>query len=386
MRHSNDEDYVPLPEHEKGSRGPAPQPKPVPPEWEPMPIPEGIPEKGRPNLPEHVDRTDPLEIFSLFWPLKIMKRLAYFANRNYRLDKEGLEKDLRDGKKEMKEITENEIAAWLGIKLYIGGEGVKDVSSVWNTNETFTAHTMVRKAMSKRRYGVISKWFCLYKKQKDEKTGDKTLHRKIEQASTWLQAQFMCYWIPGRNIAIDEAIQRFTGRAVEIVTIPTKPDPVGLKNWLMADGGYVLAWRFHIRGGLKRQGPQFKSRRYVKIGWNKTQAVVLDLIDSLPNRGKGYTIWLDNLFVSARLLSYLRYRTVPCAGTCRTTKTKREKQHEKEMGITEDREVSLTCFSCFFRRTFGHPGWLGVLFSDCFQLFNMAKKYFKLRTCGSPTG
>src|SRR5271154_5505268 len=56
-----------------------------------------------------------LEIFSLFWPLKIMKRLAYFTNRNYRLDKEGLEKDLKNGKKEMREITENEIAAWLGI-------------------------------------------------------------------------------------------------------------------------------------------------------------------------------------------------------------------------------------------------------------------------------
>ena len=115
MKYSNDEDYVPLSVHEKGSRGPAPQPKPVPPEWEPMPIPEGIPEEGRPNLPEYVDRTNPLEIFSLFWPLKIMKRLAYFTNRNYRPDKEGLEKDLKNGKKEIREITENEIAAWLGI-------------------------------------------------------------------------------------------------------------------------------------------------------------------------------------------------------------------------------------------------------------------------------
>src|SRR5271154_917620 len=59
--------------------------------------------------------TNPLEIFSLFWPLKIMKRLAYFTNRNYRPDKEGLEKDLKNGKKEIREITENEIAAWLGI-------------------------------------------------------------------------------------------------------------------------------------------------------------------------------------------------------------------------------------------------------------------------------
>ena len=54
-------------------------------------------------------------------------------------------------------------------------------------------------------------------------------------------------------------------------------------------------------------------------GGNKTQAVVLHLIKQLPKppRGLGYHVFLDNLFVSTRIVEYARSQGVGITGTCR---------------------------------------------------------------------
>ncbi|OCK75867.1 hypothetical protein K432DRAFT_307600, partial [Lepidopterella palustris CBS 459.81] len=48
--------------------------------------------------------------------------------------------------------------------------------------------------------------------------------------------------------AVDESIERFTGRASEIVNIPSKPTPEGFKIWILGNQGYVLDWLFHSKG------------------------------------------------------------------------------------------------------------------------------------------
>jgi hypothetical protein len=66
-------------------------------------------------------------------------------------------------------------------------------------------------------------------------------------------------------------------------------------------------------------------------GFSKTQAVVLNLLlqkdadieERLYPPGK-HVVWLDNLFISVKLLTKLRCLSIGGAGTVRTTKTKRE--------------------------------------------------------------
>jgi hypothetical protein len=56
-------------------------------------------------------------------------------------------------------------------------------------------------------------------------------------------------------------------------------------------------------------------------GGNKTQAVVLHLIKRLPKppKGSGYYVFLNNLFVSTRMVEYARSQGVGITGTCRDT-------------------------------------------------------------------
>jgi hypothetical protein len=54
-------------------------------------------------------------------------------------------------------------------------------------------------------------------------------------------------------------------------------------------------------------------------GGNKTQAVVLHLIGRLPKppKGSGYHVFLNNLFVSTKLVEYARAQGIGITGTCR---------------------------------------------------------------------
>ena len=51
----------------------------------------------------------------------------------------------------------------------------------------------------------------------------------------------------------------------------------------------------------------------------------------MEDQGLGHTVWLDNLFTSARLLKRLRDLGIGGAGTVRTTKTQREEKETRDM-------------------------------------------------------
>ena len=92
-------------------------------------------------------------------------------------------------------------------------------------------------------------------------------------------------YTPGIHLAVDEMIERFTGRAPKIVNIPTKPTPEGFKIWVLGNQGYILDCMFHAKGNKK--GLYDLDEVYTKEeGFSKTQVVVLDLLlqrDDLTN-------------------------------------------------------------------------------------------------------
>jgi hypothetical protein len=87
------------------------------------------------------------------------------------------------------------------------------------------------------------------------------------------------------------------------------------KAWAIAQAGYVLGWLWHA----KNKGPVYLGPVSSVLASNKTAATVLFLLDSLP-KGLGfrYVVWLDNLFVSTKLLRHLQDHDYGAVGTCRT--------------------------------------------------------------------
>ena len=69
----------------------------------------------------------------------------------------------------------------------------------------------------------------------------------------------------------------------------------------------VLDWMYHAKGQRKGEGPQDLDDFWTKdLGFNRTQAVVLDLVTQEGiARDFFHILWLDNLFSSGRLFSQL---------------------------------------------------------------------------------
>ncbi|KAF2191843.1 pea pathogenicity protein, partial [Zopfia rhizophila CBS 207.26] len=59
------------------------------------------------------------------------------------------------------------------------------------------------------------------------------------------------YYTSRTHLVIDKSIKRFTGRAKEIVNIPSKLTPKGFKIWVLVNKGYIINWLFYLKKSTK---------------------------------------------------------------------------------------------------------------------------------------
>src|SRR5271155_196791 len=340
---SNDHDFVP-PTQYKSSRTKQPRPSllsqlEVIPKFEPMEL-ENT--RGSSQNLHTIDSSNPEDLFSLFFTDLVLDRIVRCTNLNaerVRVDPvTARAKNIRfhDSLNQLswKPVTSSDILAYFGILIYMGIHVEPYINDYWNTgDEDRPIHQLVRKTMSRYRWKQINRYFHIWDLASDQlfKRPDNKVrpHEKVDPLWKLLSAPFQRYWKPGRDLAIDECIEAFTGRTADIVNIPTKPTPIGFKIWVLADQGYVLDLLWHVRGDGKDQGPQGLRTTWKEQGFSKTQAVVLELMTRMSNGGKGHTVWIDNLFTSSKLLSTLRNYGIGAAGTVRTGQTKREENEER---------------------------------------------------------
>ena len=321
-RSSDDLDLVPAdPEPSKRSRKKPPAPEPLP-AFTPLIIQNPFME-GYSNLPPNLtaDSASPYKIFSLFFNEEILIQLQNHTNEYAELQLSKSPKPHRA----WKPTTTNELRAYIAIHIWMGVHGQLGVETFWNTDPMKGAiHDQVRNHMSLRRWQQIDRFFHI---SKPSSTQSESPYEKLQPLSNHLRQLFKQYWSPGAHLAIDETIARFMGHSADTVNIPSKPTPEGYKIWVLADKGYVIDWLYHAKGDKK--GPIGLDIHWTKkLGFSKTEAVVLQLASTALQSGFRHAIWLDNLFTSASLLLRLKQMGYGGAGTCRTQKTEREKEEQ----------------------------------------------------------
>ena len=112
-------------------------------------------------------------------------------------------------------------------------------------------------------------------------------------------------FIPGRDVAIDEAKVKYKGRSSLKQYMPEKPINRGFKIWMRADSktGYVS--QFCVYEG--------KTKNMVEKGLGAN--VIMNLIDSI--HGHYHHVYFDNVFASVDLLLNLLRRGTYGCGTMR---------------------------------------------------------------------
>ncbi|KAF0299728.1 PiggyBac transposable element-derived protein 3 [Amphibalanus amphitrite] len=110
------------------------------------------------------------------------------------------------------------------------------------------------------------------------------------------------------TVAVDEQMIPFTGTTSLKHYVPNKPNPVGLKNWVLAgDNGLMLDFEID-QGKSKLISMLTDARPGVGLG----EAVVLRLSETLPVESK---VYFDRFFTSLPLLDALSDRNLKATGT-----------------------------------------------------------------------
>ena len=319
---SNDLDHVrkEIPST-RNAKGPVPIPWQAP-EFEPLKIERKY---GKSKLPNELNADDPLAVFELFFDESVLKRLADHTNQHAQLCPDPEDAPYA---RSWKPTSPKELRAWLATYIWMGVHPEPDVATYWNTNDdNGPQHRMVTNHISRNRWQQIDRFFHVSAPQVTKTS----VFEKVDWLSEHLRERMKLYWDPGTDLSVDETIQQFTGRSEHLVNIPSKPTPQGFKIWVLANQGYVMDWMFHTKGSNKYEGPVDLDTHWTdKLGFSKTQAVVLDLVNQEGIQGDfSHIIWMDNLFTTASLLAKLKEYGFGAAGTVRTTKTTREEIEEK---------------------------------------------------------
>ncbi len=117
------------------------------------------------------------------------------------------------------------------------------INNYWNIDgETGPVHHPVRNTMGQTRWKQIHRYFHVWDPALDHSVSNRTARpcEKVDPLTKLLLPTFQRYWKPVIDVAIDECIKGFTGRTSDTVYIPTKPNPIGFKIWVLADQGYVF--------------------------------------------------------------------------------------------------------------------------------------------------
>ena len=284
------------------------------------------------QVPNTIDSSSPEAIFALFFTDSVVDRIVQCTNTNaerVRMDPaasraQNIRFKTSCNQRSWKPVTSPEILAYLGIFIYMGINIQPHIDNYWNTeNKSRPFHALVRDTMSQTRWKQVHRYFHVWDSTFDHPESNRTArpHEKVDPLAKLLLPAFQRFWKPATDVAVDECIEGFTGRSGDTVNIPTKPTPIGFKIWVLADQGYVFDILWHVKGDGKDEGPQGLQKAWEKQGFSKTQAVVLELMTRMPNRGKGHAVHLDNLFTSSKLLTTLRQYGIGAAGTVRTGQT-----------------------------------------------------------------
>src|SRR6266516_2979732 len=251
-KESNDVDYVPKEPPSRAAKAPngrkLPAPKPNPHvDFKPLEI-DGD-DAGHAILPSGVQT--PYDIFRLFFNDEILEIIADHTNQNYAMQQADRVLGPKKTKEYWVDTSPQELEAYLAISIWMGLVPLPNVNYYWNTDEDCPTFSFIRRHMSRNRWKLIDRYLRIAKPTK----GKQSPFEKLEPLNSHLQQNFRRYWKTGTHVAVDEAMQRFTGRAKQIVHIPHKPTPKGFKIWCCANDGYLLDWLYHQKGSKPQDGP-----------------------------------------------------------------------------------------------------------------------------------
>ena len=202
-------------------------------------------------------------------------------------------------------ITREELRAYLGFCILMGINHLPALDDYWSKDPSLRYSAIVDR-ITRDRFRDITRYLHFVDNATLTPRGSPGHDRlgKVRPVIDHLSSRFSDLYEPHQEVAVDEAMIKFTGRSTLEQYMPMKPVKRGINVWALADSHNGYFHKFQLYTGKESGGEKQLGHRIVK-----------DLTDHL--KGKGHHVYFDNFFTSQKLLCDLAEDDIFACGTAR---------------------------------------------------------------------
>ena len=206
-----------------------------------------------------------------------------------------------------KNVTVDEVKAYLGILLLMGVVQLPGYRHYWSKRPDLRQHA-IASIMTVNRYERITRAFHLNDSEKNPPRGSPN-HDKLHKVRPVIdnsKKQFPAHYQPHKNMAVDEAMIKFKGRCSFLQYIPSKPCKWGIKAW-----GLAASESFYLLNFDVYTGKDVAPAENMPLGTRVVSTLLA------PYLKKRHHVYFDNFFTSVSLMEYLLRKKTYACGTVR---------------------------------------------------------------------
>ena len=240
--------------------------------------PTSLPFTAVPGLHTGLSRNaSPLEYLELFLTLGVWRYILQTTNdyADARLRNEPPRR--RSVFRNWRAITLTEMKAFVGVIIQMGLVQLSDIKDYWSTHITLNL-PFFRSVFSRDRFLQI--FWMLHVGE----TASHSKRSKIQPFIDLIIPLFQRYLNPSQELSIDESMIAFRGRVGFRQYIRGKPQPWGIKAYVLSESRTGYMYNLIIYYGKETQ-------LLTRPGQNHTTSVVLTLMD--PLKDLGYDLYTD---------------------------------------------------------------------------------------------
>lgn len=210
---------------------------------------------------------------------------------------------------EWKDTTVNEVKAFIGLQIMMGLCSKPKIADYWSLGNV-DATPGYRDVMPRNRYQLLCSFlhFCNNEERIPRgQEGYDPLY-KIAELINIVKRLPKQYYIPKRQLSIDETMRKYKGRIYFRQYIPNKPVRWGIKLWSLceSDTGYLLDWNIYTG---KENNPLDEGQG---LGYNVVMRLMRDDFVRC-----GHHLYTDNFYSSPDLFEGLKALNTGACGTVR---------------------------------------------------------------------
>lgn len=203
-----------------------------------------------------------------------------------------------------RDITLPEIKAFIGIIINMGMVQLTDIKDYWSTHLTLNL-PFFRTVFPRDRFLGI--YWMLHVGE----IPSTTKRSKIQPFLDLLLPLFRSYVTPSRELSIDESMIAFRGRVGFRQYIKGKPQPWGIKAYVLSESRTGYMYNLVIYYGKE-------TLLTIIPGKNHTTNVIMTLMEPLANMG--YDLYTDRFYTSPEVATELLQISTSITGTVQTNR------------------------------------------------------------------